>query len=51
MANYPALLTTSRSPTAPNGAFWNFAQMTLSIANCTVGEQPTNWSSLKALFR
>lgn len=50
-ANYPALLTPSCSPTAPNGAFWNFAQMTLYIANCTVGEESVNWSSLKASYR
>lgn len=51
MANYPALLTTSCSPTAPNGAFWNFAQMTLYISTCAVGEETTSWSSMKAMFR
>lgn len=51
MANYPALLTTSCSPTAPNGAFWNFAQMTLYIANCAVSDEPATWSSVKAMYR
>lgn len=51
LANYPALLTTSCSPGAPNGAFWNFSQMTLYIANCAVGEEATSWSSVKAMFR
>ena len=50
-ANYPALLTTSCSPTAPNGAFWDFSQLTLYIAQCSVGTEDQSWSSLKALFR
>lgn len=50
-ASYPALLTTSCSPTAPNGAFWNFSQMTLYIANCSVGTEEHSWGAVKALFR
>lgn len=50
-ANYPALLTASCSPTAPNGAFWNMAQLTLYIANCSVATDTQDWGSVKALFR
>jgi hypothetical protein len=50
-ANYPALLTATCSPTAPNGAFWNLAQMTLYIANCSVATEEHSWGSVKALFR
>jgi hypothetical protein len=50
-ANYPALLTSGCSPTAPNGAFWNFAQLTLYITNCAVGTEESSWSSVKALYR
>ena len=50
-ANYPALLTTSCSPTAPNGAFWDFSQLTLYIANCSVGTEEHTWGSVKSLFR
>jgi len=51
LANYPALLNTSCSPIAPNGAFWDFSQMTLYIANCSVGTEEQSWGAVKALFR
>lgn len=50
-ANYPALLTTSCSPTAPNGAWWNFAQLTLYITGCAVGNEEHSWSSVKSQYR
>lgn len=50
-ANYPALLTPSCSPTAPNGAFWDFAQLVLYIGGCEVGTEESSWSTVKSQYR
>ncbi len=50
-ANYPALLASDCSPTAPYGAWWNFAQMTLYIDSCTVSAENASWGAVKSLYR
>ncbi|MHB8078810.1 MAG: hypothetical protein ACYDIE_06110 [Candidatus Krumholzibacteriia bacterium] len=50
-ANYPALLTPSCSPSGVNGAWWNLAQLTLYITNCSVGTQADSWGGIKSLYR
>jgi hypothetical protein len=49
-ANYPPELNSSCG-SAINGAFWDFAQLTLYITNCEVGTQESSWSSVKAQYR
>ncbi len=50
-ANYPPLLYTDCSPTATDGASWDFSQLVLYIASCEVSTEDSSWGALKALYR
>lgn len=52
-ADYPDFLTAGTcAPTAPEGAWWNFLTMTLSITSgCTTPARPSSWGALKAIYR
>lgn len=50
-ANYPALMVPGCNPGGVNGAWWNLAQLTLYITNCTVGDEDQSWGGLKTQYR
>lgn len=50
-ANYPPLMAPGCNPGGVNGAWWNFAQLTLYITNCSVGTEEQSWGGIKSLYR
>lgn len=52
-ADYPDFLSAGTcTPDAPEGAWWNFLTMTLSISSgCATPSRPSSWGALKAVYR
>ncbi len=51
-ANYPALLSTSCTPTRTLGAWWDFTSISLTLtSDCATPSKTTTWGSLKSIYR
>ncbi len=52
-ADYPDFLSAGTcTPDAPEGAWWNFLTMTLSISSgCATPAHPSTWGGVKAMYR
>lgn len=50
-SDYPQMFDGSCNPTSAYGAWWDFTDLSLYIANCTVSTDETTWDSIKSFYR